>query len=188
MASPESTDKNDWTLIRERWIIENLDPERAMPYTLKEAASDHGVAYQTVRNRASQEGWRHELRDRQRERSRDAIEKAKSRFAFVEAEIRGTHAYILEHLSGALFDGIEEAGGLKTAELTEKQKVELLVLMLKGQREALGLATTTRLEHGFGGDPIQRETQNRLREFMRRWQAASEDDDPTDEGPDADPA
>lgn len=182
MASPaQVTGTTDWAMVRERWLIENLDPSREKPYTLRKCAMDHGVAYQTVRNRACTERWRVELNRRQRARSEAAIEEAQSRFSTDEAEVRANHASMLDVVIGRFWRDIEAAGGIDFENLPAKQRAEIFTLLLKSHRDALGFASTTRVDHQLGGDATAREMQSRLREFLGEMQKAAAKDGATEE-------
>jgi len=84
----------DWAALKERYIVENLDPQRDRPYTAAELAKDFQVSVHTVRGVMAKEDWRGELRSHQEKRSEEAIARTRTIYADQERELRDRQANI----------------------------------------------------------------------------------------------
>lgn len=133
--------KVDWARVREDYIVQNLDPNRERPYTLKEVAEKWHVSYGHVRNIASEQKWREQLREHAQKRADESIEEARKAIAFDEAEIRVRQqklARLAQALAGKKLQEIVNDPDL-IAKMSPREATELLRIGLDQERNAVGL-------------------------------------------------
>ena len=155
-AVKDQPDRHNWAQIRSHWIKRNLVAGATTPYSLKRCAEDHKVSYQALRNRASKEGWRDQLRAKAEELADEAIERTREAAAIDEAEIRTRQVRLAQVGSNlaerALKAVLEEAEvGEDDLALLKRGDVKdwgmLLRNCLEQERKAAGLADRFEVEH-----------------------------------------
>jgi hypothetical protein len=129
--------KIDWSVVKANYFAENLKADKAQPFTLKELSVRWKIAYKTVRNRSSSEGWNDELRGRVIEQQVEILQKVQDGVVETEVEIRQRQARVARYL---MDKALKRLATISPDELTKKEAIELVKLGLGEERKALGFA------------------------------------------------
>ena len=84
----------DWVAIKVDWFTQNLKVDKEKVFTLKDLSLKWCISYKTLRKRACQENWRHQLREKIREQNARVIAKVQSEEVATEVEIRRRQAKV----------------------------------------------------------------------------------------------
>jgi hypothetical protein len=172
VVSPRTRDKLvDWPRVKAIYFERNLERDRNTPYTLKMLAAEVNVAHGSIRDRASKEKWTDELRAASLKRSEHAIDAARERAAFDEAEVRIRHQIIGKLL---IAKSIERLKNLDVTKLTLKETVYMLTVGVEMERAAVGMGheyvpAVSVAESGEYETPqVKMDRQKRLRELAAK--------------------
>ena len=134
----------DWNLVREDYFARNLRADGAVPNSLKEVARAWGIAYKTIRNRASAERWNDQLRQRMVQQASAVAQRLQSSELVDEIAVRMRHAMVARY---AVDKALQRLETLDPEELSPRDLVELLRLGLTEERKALGIADRLDIAH-----------------------------------------
>lgn len=152
--------KIDWAKARDDFIAQNLDPTRERPYTLRDVARSWGVSYSQVRHHASKEDWYEALREQAQLRSEEAIERTRSVYAEMEAELRERQAN-LGRLAQEVGEGrLLELLDSKGPRLNNRDAMDLVFRGGEMERKARGIPdrVDVRAQDVVGDDTDQYES------------------------------
>ena len=153
----------DWHLVKTDYFVENLHQDKGKPFTLKDLSVRWKIAYKTVRNRASEDGWNDELRDKIAEQQIKILQKVQQQEIETEADVRQRQAQVARYLvDKALLRLVTVA----PEDLTKREAIELAKFALGEERKALSIT-----EKG-GISPVVEVTESQsVAEQMARLQA-----------------
>ena len=129
----------DWETIKADWFTQNLKVDKKKRFTLEDLARKWCVSYKTLRNKASQDHWRHQLHEKIKEQSARIIEDVQSEEAATAAAVRRQQAKVARLLRDL---GLRRLQTINPDHLSIRDAIELVKLGLVGERQALGLART----------------------------------------------
>ena len=145
MASEDSIiRKAKWASLKEEWIDCIINNR---PITWGLLATKYGFLEQTVRNKASMEGWAKEVGQRQAqhnalleekltERTTGALEKLNQDFMTSEASIRGRHATIARGLQAKAMRRLQD---FDMKDFKPRDALAMLEIGLREERYAMGM-------------------------------------------------
>src|SRR3954453_19550092 len=111
----------DWNLVREDYFARNLRTHGAVPNSLKEVAAAWGIAYKTIRNRASAERWNQQLRERMVAQASAVAQRLQSSELVDEIAVRMRHAMVARY---AVDKALQRLETLDPEELSPRDLVE----------------------------------------------------------------
>jgi len=134
----------DWALVKTDYMTENLMADKDQPFTLKELSVRWKIAYKTIRNKASAEGWNDELRERIADQQMEILQRVKGVMVETEVEIRQRQAQVARYLSDK---ALRRLISIPMEELTNREAIDLMKFSLGEERKALGLADRYEVSH-----------------------------------------
>lgn len=152
----------DWHLVKTDYFIENLHQDKENPFTLKDLSVRWKIAYKTIRNRASEEGWNDELRNKIAEQQVQILKKVQQEEIETEADVRQRQAQVARYL---MDKALLRLVSVAPEELTKREAIELAKFALGEERKALGIT-----EKGGASPTVEITESQSIVEQMARFQ------------------
>jgi len=158
---PPNTKLFQWTIIKEDYIVQNLEIARKFTkkgssvdldynklikqgFTLKDVAKKYKLHHGTVRTRASNEGWRNQLRVR----IADLNEKtACVALAKLNTEVEGVRTRQASIARLCVSKAVMALRKLKPSALTPGELIKYIQIGLSEERKALGIPEKIEIKH-----------------------------------------